>query len=205
MNCSGQSSTGKCFSLSTFMSTVSIIPPMLNTHLYTRLTRRMSGKNLDTRKLSSVLLDIMMHWTENYFPVFWSWEVKIYLILYFHIHLHLPKLFLQIIFISYNFVYISYRPHMCVTIIVVITCLLFLLPTTTTTTATATTTGWTVCPLAKLLLHYIILNLLNAIKIGPFIVFLLLLLTSVSLIRLCCSKSSDKTTGWMIGISGFNS
>jgi len=27
---------------------------------------------MDTRKLSSVLLDIMMHWTENYFPVFWS-------------------------------------------------------------------------------------------------------------------------------------
>jgi len=163
MNCSGQSGTGKRFSLSTLMSTVSIIPSMLNTLLNTRLTRITSGKNMDTRKLSSVLLDIMMHWTENYFPVFWSWKVKVYLIFYSHIHLHLPEVFLQINFISYNFVYFSYLSHMCVTITVVISHLLLFLLTTTTTT----TTGWTVCPLAKLLLHYIILNLLNAIKLRP--------------------------------------
>jgi len=53
--------------------------------------------------------------------------------MYSHIHLHLPKLVLQIIFISYNFLYISYLPHMCVTIIVVIT---YFLLTTTITTAT---------------------------------------------------------------------
>ena len=128
----------------------------------------MSGKNLDTHKLRSALLDIMMHWTENYFPVFWSWKVKIYLIPYFHIHLHLPELFLRIIFISYNFVYISYLPHMCVTIIVVITHLPLFLHISTTTTTTTTTTGWTVCPLAKLVLHFIIFSLLNAIKIRSF-------------------------------------
>jgi hypothetical protein len=73
---SKQSGTGIGFSLRTLISTVNVIPQMLNTHLNTSLIRSTSGQNLETPKRSSALLDKIMHWTENYFHVSFFWSSK---------------------------------------------------------------------------------------------------------------------------------
>jgi hypothetical protein len=48
---------------------VSIIPPVLHTHLhlYSALTRRTTGRSLGTFQKSNVLSKIVKHWIEKYF------------------------------------------------------------------------------------------------------------------------------------------
>jgi hypothetical protein len=74
--CSGQSGTGTGFFFLSALhfSPVSIIPPVLHTHLHLQvdLTRRTIGLRLGNLKKKVVLSERADHWIDKYFTFVWS-------------------------------------------------------------------------------------------------------------------------------------
>ena len=61
----GQSGTGTGFSTVLWFCHISIIPPLLHTHLHATLTRRKNGRSLGTFK-KAMFFGILRAWLEKY-------------------------------------------------------------------------------------------------------------------------------------------